>query len=202
MVIQELSIPTVPASECRVTYTVNSSGEVEICEELMPGEGLPEIPEVGMLLVLDGSFQNLCWFGRGPHESYWDRQESAKVGIHSGRVIDQLVPYIRPQECGNKTEVRWLEITDDNGTGILISGKPTVEACVLPYTPTELEEYDHFYKLPDSGRVVVRVNYRQMGVGGDNSWGARTHPEFTLPADRKYVYAYTLKGIGHKNILR
>jgi beta-galactosidase len=105
------------------------------------------------------------------------------------------IPYLRPQECGNKTSVRWALVTNLQGAGLKISGSPTVEVNALSYTPFELEEHDHGYKLPPSDKTVVRINYKQMGVGGDDSWGQKTHPEFTLYANRYYSYSFKIKGI-------
>ena len=189
-------IPTTQISYCNVVYTAYGDGRINVDQELFPGADLPEIPEVGMLFTLDQAFDNLSWYGKGPHENYWDRASGAKVGIYSGKVKDQMTPYLRPQECGNKTEVRWARLTNDQGMGIEIKGLPLVEINALPYTPYELEETDHHHKLPTSDRIVVRVNYKQMGVGGDDTWGARTHPEFTLYANRTYSYRYSMRGIG------
>ncbi|TXK83708.1 glycoside hydrolase family 2 TIM barrel-domain containing protein [Paenibacillus sp. N3.4] len=188
-------VPTQSVSDVQVVYTVLTTGEVEVRMELAPGLNLPEIPEIGVLFQLDGSFQQLTWYGRGPHENHWDRAVGAKLGLYQGTVAEQFVPYLRPQECGNKTDVRWATLTNENGRGLRITGLPTVELNALPYSPSELETHDHPYKLPVSDKVVVRVNYKQMGVGGDDSWGARTHPEFTLYANRTYAYSFTFKGI-------
>lgn len=194
----EYRLPTSSPSFCKVTYTVHGNGLIRVREELAPGDALPEIPEVGMLLVLDGSLQRLRWYGKGPFENHWDRDKAAKLAIHEGAVAEQFVPYLRPQECGNKTGVRWAELTRGDGIGLRVEGLPTVELNALPYTPAELEAHDHVYKLPPSGKVALRVNYRQMGVGGDDSWGARAHPEFTLFANRPYAFEFTLRGIGGK----
>jgi beta-galactosidase len=192
----EYLLPTTPAiSRCRVTYKVRSDGAIELRQELVPGSSLPEIPEVGMMMLLDASFDRLSWYGNGPHESYWDRETSARLGVYSGSVRDQYVPYLRPQESGNKTEVRWATLTNNQGIGLSFTGAPTVELNALPYTPTELQQADHDYKLPVSDKIALRINYKQMGVGGDDSWNARTHPEFTLFANRTYTYSFTIKGI-------
>ncbi|CAN7715567.1 glycoside hydrolase family 2 TIM barrel-domain containing protein [Paenibacillus sp. LjRoot56] len=188
-------LATTPASEVQLVYTVSASGEVEVGMQLTPGDKLPEIPEVGVMFELDAAFENLTWYGRGPHENHWDRNVGAKLALHNGTVAEQFVPYLRPQECGNKTDVRWATLTNSAGRGLRITGLPTVELNALPYSPSELEAHDHPYKLPASDKVVVRVNYKQMGVGGDDSWGARTHPEFTLFANRTYAYAFTFQGI-------
>ncbi|CAG7621783.1 Beta-galactosidase [Paenibacillus solanacearum] len=182
------------ASLCTVTYNVSADGEITVRQHLQPGAGLPEIPEIGTLFILGSSMANLSWYGNGPHETYWDRQASGRIGRYDGRVADQYVPYLRPQECGNKTEVRYAELRDGQGLGLRITGEPVFELNVLPYTPSELEASDHGYKLPDSGRTVLRVNAKQMGIGGDDSWGARTHSEYTLHANRTYSYSFRVKG--------
>jgi beta-galactosidase len=191
----EYMLPTSIPSICRVCYTVLADGQIQVREELTPGEGLPEIPEFGMLFILDKDFDQMKWYGKGPHENYWDRATGAKLGIHEGKVREQLVPYLRPQECGNRTEVRWMTLAGRGGIGLKVSGIPVVEANALPYTPEELESSDHAYKLPESDKVALRINYKQMGVGGDDSWGAKTHPEFTLFANRSYSHSFILKGI-------
>ncbi|MFA9560461.1 glycoside hydrolase family 2 TIM barrel-domain containing protein [Evansella sp. AB-rgal1] len=188
-------LPTQTSSRCAVSYTVSADGRVDVEQELVPNGELPEIPAVGMMFVMAGAFENMEWYGRGPHESYWDRLKGAKVGVYSGKVSDQFVPYLRPQECGNKTDVRWATFVNGDGIGLKVAGDPVVELNALPWTPAEIEECDHGYKLPESEKVVVRVNLHQMGVGGDDSWGAITHPEFTLYADKPYKYTYSLQGI-------
>lgn len=188
-------LPTATKSLVDVKYTINSFGEIVVDSNLIPGANLPEIPEVGMLFTMDAKFDNIEWYGKGPLENYWDKNKSAKIGLYQGKVKDQYVPYLKPQECGNKTEVRWATVTDKRGVGLKITGLPTVEVNVLPYLPIELEEASHQYKLPESDKTVVRVNLKQMGVGGDDSWGQKTHPEFTLYADQTYHYQFNLKPI-------
>lgn len=188
------TLPTTAESRCFATYAILSNGAIEVGMELLPGEGLPEIPEIGMMLTMDGAFDTLAWYGKGPQESYWDRQHGAKIGRYEGKVADQFVPYLRPQECGNKVEVRSAAITDADGTALAISAELPFELNALPYTPFELEAHDHVYKLPVTNRTVVRINHKQSGVGGDNSWGATAHPQYLLHANKSYSYRFTLQG--------
>lgn len=188
----EYLIATAPRSRCTVSYSLDPAGRLAVVQELHPGAKLPEIPVVGLLFTMDASFGSLAWYGMGPHENYCDRLAGAKLGVYTGEVKEQLTPYLRPQESGNKIGVRWAEIRDGQGRGLRIEGAPAVELSVLPYTPEELELADHAYKLPRQTRTVVRVNLRQMGVGGDDSWGAPVHTEFTLPADRVYTHSFAL----------
>lgn len=182
-------------SICKVVYIITGDGSVNVKEMLFPGEGLPEIPEIGILFLMDNSYDSITWYGKGPHENYWDRAEGAKLGIYSASVKEQMVPYLRPQECGNKTEVRWARITNKDGNGIIFKADPRMEVNALPYTPFQIEEYDHQYKLPASDITAVRINYRQMGVAGDDTWGAKAHPEFILYPNRNYEFSFSFKGI-------
>lgn len=189
------ALPTSPESTLSLQYTVLGTGEIEVFGCLNPGEGLPEIPEIGLMLEMDPAFDRITWYGRGPHENYWDRKAGAKLGLYEGLAADQVVPYLRPQECGNKTDVRYASVTNANGRGFRIEGAPTFELNVLPYTPQETEMYDHHHLLPAPKKTVVRINHMQMGVGGDDSWGARTHPDYTLFANRTYPFRFAIKGI-------
>ncbi|MFS0881451.1 glycoside hydrolase family 2 TIM barrel-domain containing protein [Metabacillus niabensis] len=193
------SLPTT-MSTCEIIYTITGDGEITVDYKLKPGKDLPEIPEVGMMTTLDGSFDTITWYGKGPYENYCDKEKGAKIGLYTGKVKEQYVPYLRPQECGNKTGVRWAVLSNQQGVGLKISGIPTVEVNALLYTPFELEEHDHGYKLPQSAKTVIRINDLQMGVGGDDSWGQKTHPEFTLFADKCYSYSFKLKGIQIKDL--
>lgn len=189
-------LPTVPESLSTMAYDVDGEGKIEVRLQLTPGEGLPEIPEVGVMFGMDLALDQLEWYGRGPLENYSDRNTGAKLGLYGGRVKDQWVPYLRPQECGNKTDVRHAEITNGQGEGLRITGLPRMELNVLPYTPQEIEASDHAFKLPVPARTVVRIIGKQMGVGGDDSWGSRPHPEHILYANRDYAASFTLQGLG------
>jgi beta-galactosidase len=187
-------LPTGPDSTLFVKYEIRPDGIIEITQELNPGcSSLPEIPEFGMLFVLDPSLDTISWYGRGPHENYWDRKNSAAIGRYNGKVYDQFTPYLKPQESGNKTDVRYASISEGTDKpGLAFESALHFEVNALPWTPEELEANDHVYKLPVSDKTVLRVNYKQMGVGGDDSWGAPTHQEFTLPANRPYAFRFTL----------
>ncbi len=184
---------TVPAgdSTCHTTYTVYGSGEVVVDHHFEPVGELPDLPRFGMQMAVPGELDTMTWYGRGPHETYWDRKTGAAVGVYSGSVEEQMHHYVRPQENGNKTDVRWVALTNDAGDGLLAVGIPLLSVSAWPYTMLDLETADHPYELPQRDTITVNLDYRQMGVGGDNSWGARTHAEYTLPA-RPYTYRYRL----------
>ncbi len=188
-------IPTTTPSTCSVDYKIDGTGEISVSFGLAPADGLPEIPEIGVTMAMPEGFDNLEWFGRGPHENYWDRKTSAKIGKYEGKVEDQFVDYIRPAELGNKTDVRRLAITDATGDGILFEGEPVFEFSALHNSAEDLEEAMHIYELPQRKETFVRINHLQMGVGGDDSWGAKAHPEFTIYANRNYAYSFRIKPI-------
>ncbi|MGV9276694.1 glycoside hydrolase family 2 TIM barrel-domain containing protein [Streptomyces griseosporeus] len=189
------TLPTTTVSTYTTTYTVFGNGEIRVDHTLHPGApNLPYIPEVGSLLLLPARLEHLHYYGRGPEENYWDRNDGTDVGLYSGTVSGQWTPYIRPQENGNKTDVRWAALTDGRGRGLLVSGEPLIEINASHLTPEDLSlGARHDYQLDPREEVVLRVNHRQMGVGGDNSWGAHTHDEYKLFADRDYSYTYRLR---------
>jgi beta-galactosidase len=190
------------------TYTVLGSGDMLVEIEYRAGaDELPELPRFGMTMTMPAGFHSMEWLGRGPHESYWDRKTGAAVGRWSGRVWDQLHPYTRPQETGNKTDVRWLALRNEAGHGLLAVGAPVIcaSAWELPVSELEFEPIDDPSReiiVPASQRhgadvrrhemVTLNLDYKQMGVGGDTSWGARTHPEYTL-TDSEYRYSFRLR---------
>ncbi|MDQ0906515.1 beta-galactosidase [Streptomyces canus] len=188
-------LPTTTESAYTTTYTVFGNGEIKVDNTLHPGaSSLPYIPEVGTILFLPRHLDRLHYYGRGPEENHWDRNDGTDVGLYSGTVAEQWTPYIRPQENGNKTDVRWAALTGRDGVGLLVSGEPLLEVNASHFTPEDLSGgVRHDYQLTPRDAVVLRVNHRQMGVGGDNSWGAHTHDEYKLFANRDYSYTYRLR---------
>ncbi len=170
-------------------FTVCGSGDVLIEGRFEPQGELPELPRFGMQMTLPPAFDTLSWYGRGPHETHWDRKSGARVGLYRGPVEEQFVDYSRPQENGNKTDVRWMSLTDKSGMGLLATGLPFLSTSARHFTAEDLEQASHSYKLARQPYVIVNVDYKQMGVGGDNSWGARPHDWCTLwPKTTTYIY--------------
>lgn len=190
------SFPTTIPSTGTAIYVIYGNGDIIVQNILVPGDpDLPEIPEVGTLLTLPAGYENVTWYGRGPQENYWDRDTGALVGVYTNTVTGMFEPYIEPQETGNRTDVRWIALTNQTGAGLLAVSLPVMEINALHYTPWELESVSHPYELESNGEVYLRLSYHQMGVGGDDSWGARPHPEFTLYSNQSYSYVYRLSPI-------
>ena len=157
-------------------------------------EDLPEMPRFGTILTLPGDLDQVEWYGRGPHENYWDRRTGAAVGRYTAPVSELAHPYVRPQETGTRTDTRWVAVTDGSGTGLLVTGLPTVSFSALSYTIEDLDAGErkaqrHWGDLVPRDEVTLSVDYRQQGVGGDDSWGAVPHHEYTLwPAEMGFRF--------------
>ncbi|MDR0288039.1 MAG: DUF4981 domain-containing protein, partial [Clostridiales bacterium] len=193
-IIYKYNLPTSPTTVCTVKYTVTGDGTVQVNLSCFP-QGLPPMPEFGMMFRLDADYKNLEWFGLGPEETYIDKKTGARLGIYHNSVADNMAKYLVPQECGNKVGVRYVKLTDNTGRGILFEADGEMEFSALPYTPHEMENAMHSYELPNPNYTVVRINMRQMGVGGDNSWGAPTHDEYLLPVNQLLEFTFRFKGI-------
>ena len=187
-------MPTTPAAKCQVVYTVFGDGTVETKLTYNPVEGLPDMPEFGMMFKLNADYDNVEWYGYGPEETYADRRHGAKLGIYKNKAADNMAKYLVPQECGNKVGVRYAKVTDDRGRGLLFSGDE-LSFSALPYTPHELENAAHPYELPQVHYTVVRVALAQMGVGGDDSWGAWVHPEYHIDVTKPLEFTFRFRGI-------
>jgi len=186
-------MPTMPISTCKVAYTVTGDGTVKVEMQCAPKD-LPPMPEFGMMFKLNADYQHLEWYGMGPEETYVDKATGAKLGVYSNKVADNMPAYLVPQECGNKIGVRYAKVTDNIGRGFLFEGDG-IEFNALPYTPHELENAMHDYELPPVHYTVVRVNMMQMGIAGDNSWGALTHDEYLLPAGKELKFGFSFRGV-------
>ena len=184
-------MPTTPAAKCQVAYTVFGDGTVETKLTYDPVEGLPDMPEFGMMFKLNADYDNVEWYGYGPEETYADRRHGAKLGIYKNKAADNMAKYLVPQECGNKVGVRYAKVTDYKGRGLLFSGDE-LSFSALPYTPHELENAAHPYELPQVHYTVVRVALAQMGVGGDDSWGAW---EYNIDVTKPLEFTFRFRGI-------
>ena len=187
-------IPTTPAGKCQVSYTVFGDGTIETKLMYDPVEGLPDMPEFGMMFQFNADYDNLTWYGMGPEETYADRRHGAKLGIYSNKVADNMAKYLVPQECGNKVGVRYARLVDAKGRGMMFEGDE-LSFSALPYTPHELENAAHAYELPQVHHTIVRVALAQMGVGGDDSWGSWVHPEYHIDVTKPLEFTFRFKGI-------
>jgi beta-galactosidase len=205
-VVKVTAIAKLAAGDATQTYvyTIHGDGSVEIDSVFDPGAArLPDLPRVGMQMRVVHALRNVQWYGRGPQENYWDRHLGAAVGIYKDTVDNLWFPYVEPQETGNRSDVRWVSFTDDQGFGLKATGLPLLNFSAWPFRMSELEHektplnigHKHSAEIVPSDDITVNLDYRQMGVGGDDSWGAPIHKEFSLPAVR-YEYKFKLEPVG------
>lgn len=187
-------MPTTPQSSCEVTYRVFGDGTIETTLSYDPVKELGDMPEFGMMFKLDADYDTVKWYGLGPQETYEDRQDGGKYGVYENKVAENIAEYLVPQESGNKCRVRYAKVMDKKGRGMLFFGDE-LSFSALPYTPHELENAAHHFELPPVHYTVVRVAKKQMGVGGDDSWGSHTHPEYLLDASEKMEFTFCFRGI-------
>jgi beta-galactosidase len=189
------------------TYKVLGTGEVVVTNDFKKtNESLPEIIRFGVNLVMPREFDQMSWLGRGPHESYQDRKTSALVGLYSGAVADQYFAYIRPQENGNKIDVRWMTITNKEGFGFEFIGMPLLSVSAHHQIMEDFESPDrtdgrgklglkmirrHINDVKPRDLTSINIDYKQQGVGGDDSWGAWTHDEYRL-REKAYNYSFRI----------
>ncbi|MBN1813675.1 MAG: DUF4981 domain-containing protein, partial [Anaerolineae bacterium] len=181
--------------DCTYTYTIYGSGDVLLRIQVLPSKNLPPLPRVGLQMVLPGGYETFTWYGRGPHESYSDRKEGAQIGVYSGSVDAQYVPYIRPQENGNKTDVRWVVLSNEkSGVGLLAAGVPgdqaelsLLEVSAHHFATEDLTKSAHTYELKRREDITLHLDYRQTGLGGA-SCGPPTLPQYiVMPEPVEYT---------------
>jgi beta-galactosidase len=183
-----------------VVYSVTGNGKIEVNSTFETTEKeLPDMPRFGMRWEMPVNFDNLKYFGRGPHENYIDRNRSAFVGIYESKVADQYFKYVRPQENGYKTDIRWFELRNENGIGIKVSGSPTVGFSALhnPIEDFDMEtpdDYRHTNDIVKKNGVCICTDLKQMGVAGDDSWGAQPMQKYQIPAS-DYQFTFTIEPI-------
>lgn len=197
-----------PIANYSSVYAVYDNGEIKVTNTFLKTDArLPEIVRMGMNLQMPRKYDQMTWFGRGPHESYWDRKTSAFVGKYAGSVAEQFWAYLRPQENGNKTDVRWVSITNMAGQGLMFIGQPLINATASHVIMEDLESPErtdgrhmegarpvrrHINDVKFRDLTSINIDYKQMGVGGDDSWGAVTHPEYRLTED-SYQYSFIIR---------
>ncbi|WP_224998631.1 glycoside hydrolase family 2 TIM barrel-domain containing protein [Cesiribacter sp. SM1] len=184
-----------------VEYLIQNDASIKVTASMdMKNRDLPELPRFGMRMELPDEMENLSYYGRGPWENYSDRKSSAFIGLYQDKVENQFVAnYIRPQENGYKTDVRWLQLTNKDGVGLRIEGVQPIGFSALPYRAEDLDpgltkKQQHPTDLKKRNAVSLHIDLKQRGVGGDNSWGALPYEQYRL-LDDQYSYSYVIRYI-------
>ena len=193
------ALPDAGRSSCTINYTFQHGGDVRVALELNPkGDKLPSIPRIGMKTQIATKYSQVRWLGRGPDENYSDRKRASFYGKFSLDADQFFFPYVEPQETGNRMDTFYVEFTDNKGRGIRVNGDPRINFNILPYTIEELSTKKHPWELNRCENRVVHIDYGQMGLAGENSWGARPWPQYQLAADRTWKFAFVLSAVNEK----
>lgn len=175
-------------------YTVFGDGRILVENKLSTDKKLPQLPRVGMQMAVVRALDTMQWYGRGPWENYWDRKTGYAVGIYSETISKPRHQYVVPQENGNKTDVRWARFTDTKGKGFKVEGIVPLYVSAWPCSMEDIMNSKHPYEIPERDFNTINIDYKQLGVGGDNSWGHPVHDEYTLPAG-DYEYKFIIEPI-------
>ncbi|MHA1729646.1 MAG: glycoside hydrolase family 2 TIM barrel-domain containing protein [Promethearchaeota archaeon] len=203
-VVQIKIISKLPKTEptLETIYTIFGDGDIIVKNTIKPELFMVRF---GMQTAIPADFKNVMWYGRGPHENYWDRKTGAPVGIYNTSIDKIIHNYVRPQENGNRSDVRWVKFTNNGGDGLIISAVeseprltenvpvPVLNFSAWPYTMKDLEKAQHIHELPLRDLITVNIDYTQMGIAGDNSWGAPPHKKYRLSENIKYSYSFRIK---------
>lgn len=184
-----------------VQYFISAKGDVRVHINMKAGDkSFPEMPRFGMRVILNPTFENVTWLGRGPFDNYCDRKDAAAVDIYNMPADSLFHPYARAQESGYRTDVRWMALIDKNGNGLMTVGAPTFSTGVLHFDMNKLNfnrdssGNNHGGSMSNDDLIWWNIDYKQMGVGGDNAWGAKTHSEYMLPYG-DYEYSFSLRSV-------
>jgi beta-galactosidase len=181
-------------------YRIFGNGEIAVENKVLVSERLPFLPRLGLEMTLPPAFDRFTWYGRGPHENYVDRKHGAAVGLYQSPVADQYTPYVFPSECGGKEDVRWLALTDAEGTGLIVIGLDKLHVDALHFSIQDLEQARHTYDLMPRDEVILHLDGWHMGVGGDDGWACQVHKEFLI-FPGKYHFGLRLKAVSAKDDL-
>ena len=176
--------PTVPSFEYKVTYIAYFDGRLGVKAEYDGVKGLSDMPVFAMDFKMKKQYDKFTFYGMGPDENYIDRNNGARLGLYTLTALENFTKYLNPQECGNRTGVRYVNVYEENGAGLNFTATENpFEMSVLPYNAYELDNAMHRDELPDPTYTWVRIAAKQMGVGGDDSWGAPVHKEFKINSE-------------------
>ena len=179
--------------------TIYGDGIININAETDMDTTLSVVPKIGLSMQIPAEYNLITWFGKGPQENYIDRSYGAFAGLYSLNIDDFITPYIMPQENGNRTEVRWMKLTAKDRSGIQIDGNQHLSISALPWTCEQIEKAQHTNELPSNNFIVVNIDLKQMGVGGNDTWTMRAFPleQFQIKPG-KYNYSFTLNSVTEK----
>jgi beta-galactosidase len=194
LVTAELSIPA-NQSSATLRYRITGGGQVAIDASFRPGKGLPEIPRIGFQAFIPNRTPLCRWYGKGPHENYIDRNSGAWTTVHEQIVPMMFHRYTDPQESGNRTDIRWVNLSNPGGGSALrvdATGKDLLEMSIYPFSPSDITLAMHPSELPRRTFQTLNLDHRQSGLGGTDSWGALALPKYRIAPNRPYEWSFMM----------
>ena len=192
-------------STLQTVYQVRPNGAIKVSMHFVPGnKSLPEMPRLGMRMILPAEYDVMTWLGRGPQENYADRKTGYPIGLYTATVWEQFHPYVRAQETGNKTDVRWVALRNKAGEGLLITGEEPLNVSAWNFPLEDIDyvafntERRHGGSIMKKDMIWLNIDHRHMGVGGDNTWGAQVHPEYTI-TPHEWQYSFTMQPLSNQD---
>jgi beta-galactosidase len=189
----EMNLPTIGANYS-LNYQLNGEGKLQVEADYAPlSDTIPLIPKFGMRVRLPNDYRTINWYGRGPYENYPDRKTGSLIGLYHSQLSNFITPYPAPQDNANRCDVRWVALSTQNNKAIKLTGLQPLCFRVWPYTEEDLEDTRHDYQLPIRDFINLNIDLNIHGVGGDDTWGAKTMEKYTNPGNKPYHYGFILE---------
>jgi beta-galactosidase len=183
-------------ASCKLTYSVNGNGKILVEAAYTPDSAnIPLMPKFGMRMRIPSDLNKINWYGRGPYENYPDRKTGYLIGLYESKLENFVTNYVAPQDNSNRCDTRWIVFSNQNNSGIKITGLEPVCFRAWPYTEDDLEKANHGFELPFRDFINVNIDHTIHGVGGNDSWGARTLDKYTNDGNKPYNYGFILEYI-------
>jgi len=193
ILVFNMSLPTIGA-KYDLTYTINGSGQIEVAAAYLPvDKNIQQIPKFGMRVRIPARFDDISWYGRGPHENYPDRKTGSLIGLYNLNIEEFMTRYVAAQDNANRCDVRWFSFAEQYGNCIRVSGLQPLCFHAWTYNEEDLEKAGHPYELPKRDYINLNIDLNIHGVGGNDSWGAKTMPQYTNDGNKPYNYGFVLE---------
>ncbi len=192
-ILFKMNLPTIGA-KYELRYTINGQGKIQVEASYQPqNDTIPLIPKFGMRMQIPDQFTTVNWYGRGPWENYPDRKTASLIGIYESKLENFITNYPAPQDNANRCDVRWFSFSDQNGSSIKVTGLQPLCFHAWPYTEDDLEKAKHPFDLPKRDFINLNIDLNIHGVGGNDTWGAKTMEQYTIPGNKSYSYGFVME---------
>lgn len=191
----DMSLPAIGANYT-LNYQLNGEGKLQVEAQYTPqSDTIPLIPKFGMRVRIPDNYSTIDWYGRGPNENYPDRKTASLIGLYHSELENFVVPYPVPQDNANRGDIRWFSLQAQNNETIKVTGLQPLNFRAWPYTEDDLENTTHNYQLPKRDFINLNIDLNIHGVGGDDTWGAKTMEKYTNSGNKPYHFGFIMEYI-------